>query len=182
MDDARIIELYFSKNQRAIFETEKKYGKYCSYIAARIVGSEEEGRALVNEAYLKLWNSIPPARPRRLKAFIAKITRNIAINRLDYERAQKRSGEALPIDEFFECLPAGQMPIEDDVILKEAINSFLSKLDMRTRKIFLRRYFYSQSVKDIAKALSLSENHVSVILHRTREKFKEYLIERGVFV
>lgn len=183
MEDEKIIELYWERDETAIRESEKKYGKYCYSVAYNILHSFEDSAECVNDTFCGAWNAIPPERPSKLQCFLARITRNIAIDRFRYDNAQKRSAEVeTAIDEYWECIPNGDAPIADELALKQAINGFLASLDKRTRVIFMRRYWYSMSVKDIAYAMRLSESNVSVILHRTRSKFKEYLTGEGIFV
>lgn len=183
MEDEKIIELYWERDETAIRESEKKYGKYCYSVAYNILHSFEDSAECVNDTFCGAWNAIPPERPSKLQCFFARITRNIAIDRFRYDNAQKRSAEVeTAIDEYWECIPNGDAPIADELALKQAINGFLASLDKRTRVIFMRRYWYSMSVKDIAYAMRLSESNVSVILHRTRSKFKEYLTGEGIFV
>ena len=183
MEDERIVALYFERNEDAIRETEVKYGRYCHAIAYNILYSDEDASECVNDTLHDTWNAIPPEKPSRLKCFLARITRSIAIDRLRHDTAQKRSAEVESvIDEYWECIPSEDTPIDDELILKTAINGFLASLDTRTRVVFLRRYFYSMSVKDIATLMHLSETHISVILHRTRSKFKDYLTKEGISV
>ena len=183
MDDQRIVMLYWSRNENAIRETEIKYGKYCYSIAYNILHSREDSEECLNDTWACVWETIPPERPTKLQCFIARITRNIAIDRFRYNSAQKRGAEIeSAIDEYWECIPNGDASIEDEYVMKQAINGFLKSLDTRSRIIFMRRYWYSMSVKDIADGMRISETHVSVILHRTRSKFKEYLTKEGIFV
>lgn len=183
MEDERIVMLYWERNENAIRETEMKYGKYCYTIAYNILHSHEDSDECVNETWNSAWNAMPPEKPTKLPCFLARITRNIAIDRFRYDNAQKRGSEAeSAIDEYWECIPNGDALIEDELVLKQAINGFLASLDTRTRVIFMRRYWYSMSVKDIADGMRLSESHISVILHRTRRKFKDYLTKEGIFV
>lgn len=183
MEDEKIITLYWERDENAIRETDIKYGKYCYTIAHNILHSHEDSEECVNDTWNGAWNAIPPAKPTKLKSFLARITRNIAIDRYRYENAQKRSAEIeIAIDEYWECIPNQDASIDDEVVIKRAINGFLSSLDKNTRIIFMRRYWYSMSVKDIADSMHLSESHVSVILHRTRSKFKMYLTKEGIFV
>ena len=183
MEDERIVALYWERNESAIRETEQKYGKYCYAIAYNILHSHEDSDECVNDTWNGAWNAIPPEKPTVLKCFLARITRNIAIDRYRYDGAQKRSAEVeSAMDEYWECIPNKDASIEDEYIMKQAINEFLESLDKRTRVIFMRRYWYSMSVKDIADRMRLSEAHVSVILHRTRSKFKDYLTKEGIFV
>ena len=183
MEDEKIITLYWERNENAIRESEKKYGKYCYTIASTLLRSREDADECVNETWSGAWNAIPPERPTILRGFLARITRNIAIDRLRRDGANKRREEVeIAIDEYWECIPSQEASIEDDFVMKQAINGFLKSLDTRTRVIFMRRYWYSMSVKEIADGIGLSENHVNVILHRTRSKFKEYLTKEGIFV
>ena len=183
MEDEKIITLYWERDENAIRETDLKYGKYCYTIAYNILNSREDSDECVNDTYDSAWNAIPPEKPTRLQYFLARITRNIAIDRYRYDRAQKRGAEVdAAIDEYWECIPSEDATMADELMLKEAINSFLASLDVRSRVIFMRRYWYSMSVRDIADSMRLSESHVSVILHRTRSKFKEHLTKEGIFV
>ncbi len=183
MEDERIVALYWERNEAAIRESETKYGGYCYTVAYHVLHSHEDADECVNDTWNSAWRAIPPERPTRLRAFLARITRNIAIDRYRRDSAQKRSAEVeSAIDEYWECVPNGDAPIGDEVALREAINGFLASLDARTRVIFMRRYWYSMSVKDIAQGMRLSQDHVSVILHRTRSKFRDYLTKEGIFV
>ena len=183
MEDERIVALYWERNEAAIRESETKYGGYCYTVAYHVLHSHEDADECVNDTWNSAWRAIPPERPTRLRAFLARITRNIAIDRYRRDSAQKRSAEVeSAIDEYWECVPNGDAPIGDEVALREAINGFLASLDARTRVIFMRRYWYSMSVKDIAQGMHLSQDHVSVILHRTRSKFRDYLTKEGIFV
>lgn len=124
-----------------------------------------------------------PKKPTRLQYFLARITRNTAIDRYRRSAAQKRSAELeYAIDEFFECIPNKDADVEDEFLLKHAIDSFLEGLDPKTRVIFMRRYWYSMSIKDISDGMRISESHVSVILHRTRNKFKDHLTKEGILI
>ena len=183
MEDERIVTLYWERNQNASRESEKKYGKYCYTVAYNILRSHEDSDECVNDTWNGAWNAMPPERPTKLPCFLARITRNIAIDRVRYDSARKRDAEVESIiDEYWECIPSGDAPIEDELALKQAIDGFLASLDTRTRVIFMRRYWYSMSVGDIARGMRLSDNQVSVILHRTRRKFKDHLTKEGIFV
>ena len=183
MEDEKIVMLYWERNENAIRESEQKYGKYCYTIAYNILHSHEDSDECVNDTWNGAWNSMPSEKPSRLQSFLARITRNIAIDRFRYDSAQKRGAEVeSAIDEYWECIPNGDASIDDEFVLKQAINGFLESLDTRTRVIFMRRYWYSMSVKDIAEGMRLSESHVSVILFRTRIRFKEYLTKERIFV
>lgn len=183
MEDEKIIALYFERDENALRETETKYGRYCHTIAYNILHSHDASDECVNDTLYGAWHAMPPERPKKLSSFLGRITRNVAIDRYRYESAQKRVAQTdLVIDEYWECIPNGDAPIEDELVLKQAINGFLASLDTRTRVVFMRRYWYAMSVGEIAGGMGLSESHVSVILHRTRSKFKEYLAKEGIFV
>ena len=183
MEDEKILALYWKRDEGAIRETEEKYGKYCYTVAYNVLRSREDSEECLNDTWCTAWGAIPPHRPTRLQSFLARITRNIAVDRVRYASAEKRGAEVEScIDEYWECIPNGDAPIDDEVALREAINAFLGGLDTRTRVIFMRRYWYSMSVREIARGMRLSEGHVSVILHRTRSKFKDYLTKEGIFI
>ena len=183
MEDEKIVGLYWERNENAIRETERKYGKYCYAVAYNILHSHEDSAECVNDTWHGAWNAIPPEKPKKLQIFLARITRNIAIDRYRHDSAQKRAMETESvIDEYWECIPSEDIPLEDELALKQAINGFLASLDTRTRIIFMRRYWYAMSAADIADGMRLSENYVNVILHRTRQKFKDYLTKEGIFV
>ena len=183
MEDEKIVRLYWERDENAIRETHIKYGKYCYTVAYNILHSHEDSHECVNDTWYGAWNAMPPEKPNKLQCFLARITRNIAIDRYRYDNAQKRGAEMEGIiDEYWECIPDGSISIEEDFVLKQTINGFLASLDTKTRVIFMRRYWYSMSIKDIADGMHLSENNISLILHRTRNKFKDYLTKEGIFV
>lgn len=183
MEDSKIVELYFKRDESAIDESNKKYGRYCRTIAYNILCSIEDSNECVNDTWHNAWRAIPPEKPRVLQYFFGRITRNLALDRYGYNKAQKRSAnlEAV-IDEYYSCIPNEEFSIEDELCLKNLINDFLENLDSRSRIIFLRRYWYACSVKEIAKSMKVSENFVSVTLHRTRNKFKSYLEKEGIAI
>lgn len=181
MDDQRIIELYWSRAETAVSETEKKYGSYCRSIAYNILRSQEDTEECVNEAYLNTWNAIPPGKPSSLRAFLGRITRNLALNRYDYNTAQKRAG-SVTIEEYYECLPATNQDLADGIVLKQAVNGFLASLPKRTRIIFLRRYWYFCTVEEIAVGMGLSQSNVKIILYRARNQFRTYLEKEGICI
>ena len=181
MDDKRIVELFFARAETAISEAAKKYGRYCRYIALRLLGDERDAEEVENDTYLRLWNSIPPQNPDPLKPYIGAVARNIALNKLEARGAQKRGGEALLVlEELSECLsdPAGE-EMGESFALREALNSFLASLDEKTRIVFMQRYFYTCSVREIAAARGLKESAVTMILFRARQKLREHLHKEG---
>ena len=183
--DERIIALFWERSEEAIRETEKVYGRYLHYISYGILKNDEDAKETVNDVYLKAWNVIPPQRPNPLKAFLGRMARQLSINRLEERLAQKRGGGqyALALEELEECIshPHEEDPA-DGIALQDALNKFLRSLPREARRIFLRRYWYMQSVEEIAKALSVSESKVKSVLFRTRKKLKEHLKKEGFTV
>jgi RNA polymerase sigma-70 factor (ECF subfamily) len=183
MDDQQIVDLYWQRDEKAIDQTQKKYGKYCHTIAYAILHSHEDAEECVNDTYLRAWGAIPPAKPGRLSTFLGKITRNLSLDRYEKNTAQKRSGPVeLVLDELSECIPDADSTLDpiDMIALGDAINAFLEGLPQKTRQIFLRRYWYMSPVRDIARDTVMSEGAVKVSLLRTRESFKAYLEKEGI--
>ena len=180
MDDQKIVELYWERSETAVEETQKKYGRYCYSIANRILRSELDAEECVNDTYVRAWESMPPERPSVLSGFLGRITRNLALNRYDYNRAQKRDALSTVESEYWECMPSAEGSIEDEVALGRALDAFLAGLPSQTRIVFLRRYWYACTIREIAKSTALSESNVKVILHRTRKELKEYLQREGI--
>ncbi len=182
MDDKIIIQHYWERDERAIDETAEKYGGFCSAIAEGILNNREDAAECVNDTYLKTWNSIPPQKPKVFPAFIGKIVRNLSFNRYMMNKALKRGGGQieLVLDELEESIPDNSSDIEsNEAELKEAIESFVSTLSERNRKIFIRRYWLTEDVRYIAQKMNMSENSVSAVLKRIRKKLQKYLTERG---
>ena len=184
MDDSRIIELYWNRDSDAIEESGKKYGAYCFSIANNILRSKEDAEECVNDTWLRAWNAIPPQKPAKLQMFLAKITRNLSFDRLRSHSAEKRGGGeiALALDELAECVPceggaASELEYQE---LVKAVRRFVKSLPERDCNVFLRRYFFTESVREIASRYCLSENHVAVILSWVRRKLKQYLLKEGL--
>lgn len=184
MDDNRIIKLYLERSEQAISETARKYGRYCHYIAFNILHNDSDSEECVNDTYLRTWNAIPPKKPNRLQTFLGKITRNLALNQYEKQSAEKRGGGQIPVvlDELGECISSDDCTenIVDEIVVKDVLNSFLDALPVEIRKIFVRRYWYMDSVKNIALEYGLSESNVSVTLFRTREKLKGLFEKEGI--
>ena len=183
MDDKGIVRLYFDRNERAVDETAKKYGRYCFSIAHNILPSREDAEESVNDTYLDAWNSIPPHRPRSLALFLGKITRRISIDRYRRNTAQKRGGGemALVLDELYQCIAdSGDVEKEfEKKQLAQVINRFVKSLPANEQKVFLCRYWYMDSVQSIGKRFGYSESKVKSMLFRTRTKLKEELRKEG---
>ena len=183
MDDNRIIDLYFVRDERAIEHTDAKYGRLLRHVAYTILHSTPDSDECVNDTYMKAWGAMPPARPNVLSAFLSKITRNLSINRYLQNKARNRMMHTdLVFEEFAECVPDTAGPISDDIALKDAINGFLELLGESSRKIFVKRYFYMMSVREISIDMKTSVSNVKVSLMRTRGKFKDYLEKAGISI
>lgn len=177
MEDHRIVDLYWSRDESAIRESDAKYGRMLQALAYSLLSSHEDAEECVNDTYLAAWDAIPPARPNHLGAFLSKITRRIAIDRWRALHRQKRGGIGMAIEELTECVPDRETPQSeyDNRRLGEAINGFLAMQTPERRAIFVRRYFCSQSTGEIARALGIGESKVKVTLHRMREKLRKEL-------
>ena len=171
--------MYWERNEDAISQTQKKYENYLTKIAYNILADIEDSKESVNDTYLKTWNSIPPHKPDRLPAFLAKITRQISIDIYRKKTSKKRVGSeyALSLDELFDCASSDGNPEKeiDLKVLSVAINSWLASVSDTQRKAFVCRYFYFDSTKDIANHLELSESNVKSLLYRARLNLKDYL-------
>ena len=181
--DEEIVALYHARDEQAIDESARKYGKYCHSIAFAILQSEQDAEECVNDTYIRAWESMPPHKPSRLSTFLGKLTRNLSISRYRHVHADKRdSAGDVVFDEMAECLPdiesVGEM--SDEIVLKDAINRFLASLPTRTRIVFMQRYWYFCPVAAIAREMGMSESDVKVTLMRTRQKFRTYLEQEGI--
>ena len=184
-DDEKIIEMFFERSEQGIRELDNKYGKICHSLSYHIVGSRQDAEECVNDAYLGAWNAIPPVRPNPLLSYIVKIVRNISLKIYWRKEAAKRSSNyTIALEEIEACI-ADQKTAEDEIEAKELariIEEFLDTLTLENRVIFMRRYWFSDSYRDIAEFVGISEKNISVRLTRIREKMKQYLIEREVFI
>ena len=184
MDDNQIVDLFWQRSEEAISMTSIKYGKYCYFVANNILHSEQDSMECVNDTYMRAWNAIPPQRPAMLKSFLGKITRNLSLNRYESMKAQKRGAGQIPLvlDELASCIPSENNTenIFDENELVRVLNSFLSTLSPLNRKIFMRRYWYFSSIRDIAKDNNMSVSNVKTTLFRTRNKLKDALEKEGV--
>ena len=180
-DDQKIIELYCNRSENAIAETAAKYGRYCNAIAYGILGSREDAQECVSDAYLTAWNAIPPRRPADLGTYLGKITRNLSIDRLRTRSREKRGGGEAPLAlEELEEVVAGSDSPENEAVRKEltaALNRFLAGLTQQGRYVFVRRYWYLDSLGDIAEKTGFSGSKVASMLYRLRGRLKKQLIE-----
>ncbi len=183
MDDSMIIRLYWQREQSAISETDIKYGRYCRTIANNILFSHEDSEECVQDTYMRAWNAMPPSKPNVLSAFLGKITRNLAYNRYKANTAIKRGGGqmSLVLDELSDIIP-DKNDVEEEIdrnALTASLNEFLSGQSELNRAVFVSRYWYFDSVEDISHRYNVSENNVYVILSRTRERLRKFLVEEG---
>lgn len=184
MDDSEILDLYFARSEQAIVQTHQKYGPYCYSIASHILPDPGDAEESVNDAYFSAWKLIPPRRPQRLAAFLGKLTRNLSIDRWRRNSAGKRGGgEAqLLLDELAECVAGAESP-ETELMRKElyaALNRFLRRLPELDLTVFLLRYYYANSLGEVARKTSLSPNQVKYILLRTRKHLAAALQKEGL--
>ena len=184
MEDERIITLYFDRSESAIAETDRKYGRLCFDVANRILCSRPDSEECVSDTYLGVWNAIPPTRPQSFRAFLIRITRNISLSRLRKNLAQRRNAAVeLSLDELAGMLPDESIsPEMTDGTVAEMINEFLDSIDRDAKNIFLRKYWFFDTVAEICERSGFSESKVKSSLLRTREKLRAYLTERGVMI
>lgn len=185
MEDEKIVELFFNRLEQAIAEVDIKYGRVCHRLSFNILNSQRDAEECVNDAYLGSWNAIPPAKPNPLQAYICKIVRNISLNLYYRKEAAKRNSVYDVAIQELEAYLSAPSTVETEIEARELariIENFLDTLTVENRVIFMRRYWFYDSYKDIAERVGLTEKIVSVRLTRTRQKMKKYLIEREVFV
>ncbi len=182
MTDEEILSLFWKRDEAAIAQTEQKYGKACRILALRILDSESDAEECVYDAYMALWNSIPPLRPESLAAYLFGIARNISIKKYRASIAQKRSRQyEVSLEELHECLPSANTveDLSEEKELKDCINRFLEKSKSVDRIIFVQRYWLCLEVWEIAENLGESRNYINVHLHRLKKKLKKYLEKEG---
>lgn len=185
MDDEKIVELFFARNEQAIDELDMKYGKVCHKISYNILNNRLDAEECVNDTYLGTWNAIPPQRPNPLLAFVCKLVRRYSLMRHRANTAMKRNSTYdVALNEIENCISTKER-IEDTLeakALARVIESFLDSLTEENRIIFMRRYWFSDSYEEIAKRMGMTEKNVSVRLTRTRKQLRNYLIEKEVLV
>lgn len=183
MDDSKIIALMEERSERSLTELSDKYGGICKKVAQNILGDFTETEECVNDTYMKVWESIPPAKPSSLSAFTASITRSLALMRLRRNKAEKRGGGTKPLSfDELEDLVSGNSSAESEVERREivaAINEFLCEQNEKHRQLFIRRYWGCYSISQLAEHFRMTESNVTVTLTRIRKKLKEHLNKRG---
>ena len=184
MEDAKILDLYFARDEDAIRETDTAYGKRLHILAKNILQNREDAEESVNDTYVEVWKSIPPRRPKYFFAFLASICRHLSLNRVDWKQAAKRRAQVVPLTEEMEnCIPDAvherQMEAKE---LGRLLDLFLESLPKDSRLIFLRRYWYVDSVPEIAARYGMTESKVKMQLSRTKEKLRLFLEQEGIYV
>ncbi len=186
MDDEKIIELYWTRQEKAILETKRKYGRYCYAVAYRILRNKQDAEECENDMYLNTWNLIPPAKPKVFSNFLGTITRRISLDRFRKYYADKRGGgeTAISLNELEECVSTGKSLDEEieERMLARAISDFLRTLPETEASVFIHRYWHFRSVSEIAKLYAFGESKVKMMLKRTREKLRLYLESEGFFI
>ena len=182
MEDYRIVDMYWDRDEGAIAESDRKYGRMLNSLSFALLSSREDAEECVNDTYIDAWNAMPTARPENLGAFLSKITRRISIDRFRKQHRQKRGGLDNLTLELTDCIPSSES-VESEYEngrLKECLDSFLYSLDKEKRVMFVRRYFYSHSVEQISEQMNISVAKVKTTLFRIRKSLKEYLEKEGM--
>lgn len=182
MNDLQIIELYFQRDEQAIRETDAKYGRLCHRIAYNILTNREDSEECVNDVYMGIWNAIPPARPNNFMAFVCRLARNLSLKRLEFLTREKRSQAVqTSLEELEAVLPDDRIrPDMGEEELGRLISRFLREQKEETRNVFIRKYYFFDSIGEIAERYSFTESKVKNMLFHTRNKLKAYLIKEGV--
>ena len=184
MEDTKIIELYWMRNEDAIAETEAAYGRRLRRLADRILGNSEDAEESVSDTYMKTWETIPPKRPTYFYAFIASICRHLSLHKVDWNQAAKRNAEVVTLTQEMElCIPDTSRDREQEAReIGKVLNAFLEGLPQQTRMIFLRRYWHVDTIAEIAQRYGITESKVKMQLSRTRAKLCTYLEQEGIQV
>ena len=184
MEDSKIIELFFARSEDAIKHTDETYGRRLYHLAENIVKNGQDAEESVSDTYLKAWDTIPPQRPQHFFAYLAKICRNFALKRLDWKKAAKRNAEVVSLTEEMEmCIPDQSRDREMEAReLSVALDHFLRTLTPENQMVFLRRYWYADTIAEIAARYGISESAVLMRLNRTRAKLCSYLEKEEINV
>lgn len=184
-EDKEIIEMYWNREEAAIRETDAKYGRLCRYVAGNILAQREDCEECINDTYFAVWNSVPPKRPDRLSAYVSRITRNLALTRYDYLTAAKRNMQVIcSLEELEDCVSGMDSPESDltDRFIETVISDFLWQQSEEKRNVFIRRYWYFDTIEEIVRRTGFQESKVKSILFRMREKLRKHLEREGIEV
>lgn len=183
LEDSKIIELFFDRSEEAITELSEKYGHVCKSVAENILNNQRDSEECVNDVFLAVWNTIPPQNPEHLLSYVCRIVRNLAIKKYHANTAQKRNSiYDVALDEIKECFPSS-VSVEDEiesVEFSKEIDRFLESMNKQSRILFVRRYYYSDSIEELSELFRTSKHNISVRLSRIRKNLKKYLIKEGV--
>ena len=184
MDDNAIVALYWARDERAVQETARKYGAYCHTVAFNVLKNRQDAEECVNDTYVQAWNAMPPQRPCALRAFLGKITRNLAINIYRATHTKRRGGGQIPmvLEELEDCFSDGPETALEEAELTRLLDRFLRQLPQKDCCVFVRRYWYLDSMMEIAARYHMALGSVKSSLHRSRKKLKAYLEQEGIFV
>lgn len=184
MEDAKILELFFQRNEQAVRETDTAYGRRLWVLSNNILNNREDAEESVSDTYMEAWNSIPPIRPKYFYAFLASVCRNISFNRLDWRLAAKRNAEVVVMTQEMEtCIPDSRRETEvDRWEFRRVLENFLENLSKESRLIFLRRYLCGDTVAQIAARYGISESKVKTQLHRARGRLHAHLEKEGIYI
>ena len=182
MEDSRIIQMFFDRMESAIAALSAKYGKLCYRIAYNILTNHADAQECENDTYLRVWDTVPPIWPDNLRAYVSRIVRNLALDRVRYQNRQKRSvATDWTLSELSECIPSSvSVEADADDTVVQALTSYLNTLDDLTRVLFIRRYFYMDSVEMLARQFGMNASSVSTKLIRTRARLRAYLEREGI--
>jgi len=183
-EDGDIVALYLARDEAALAMTQRKYGRYCHSIAENILGNAADAEECVNDALKKAWDTIPPHKPKTLSTYLGMLVRQISLNRARDLRAKKRGGGQLPLvlEELEECIADPDAAGASDDIVREALDIFLGGLPQRTRMVFMRRYWFADSISTIAATFGMREGSVHTLLSRTRKQLKDFLAQQHIDV
>ena len=180
MEDEKIIELLFQRSEKGLYEIQQQYGKLCFKIIHNLLQDTEDTKECINDVYLGVWNAIPPEVPRSLKAYICRIARNIALKQIEYHTAQKRNGSSIPlVDEFENCISVMETDYEM-IELTEILNGFLEGLDKESRIMFVKRYWFGESLDTLSEMFGESRTSIAVRLSRIKKKLMKSLKEQKI--
>ena len=185
MEDSKIIELFYERSEQAIVELSSKYERLCYKIAFNILKNDDDAKECINDAYLKVWNTIPPNRPENMLSYVSLVIRGIALDKLEFNMAKRRGGTVdMELEEMLNYI--GESPSVDEIIdekqFAKHMDEFLGSLDKMGRIIFVNRFYFCYSIHDIAASLKMTENNVTVKLSRIRSKLRKFLFEKGITV
>lgn len=183
MTDVELISRLFARDEQGLAALKERYGAFCVAIMRRLLGNDADLQEAENDLWLQIWNSIPPAQPENLKAYLAKATRNTAIHYLERESAQKRKHIAVLLSELSDCIPDPASYNQTDAVeLREALNAFVRSLPPQERAVFVHRYWYGESIAELQEKTGWTQSRLASLLHRLRKRLKKHLEKEGVWL